>query len=172
LDVQPVSGEADAFDLAVPDLARARRAASMSGALGATDDAASFGRGTERGQPRRRRRVALYRAMQPALEELAGEVRRSLEFHLGRYPDTTFGRILLVGGGAKLRNLDVFLTQMMGVPASVCDPFAFVALQQSKLKRMRSMVKARCARWRWDWRCAILSSKTMARRDKSAQWFG
>ncbi len=70
--------------------------------------------------------ATLYAAMQPVLDDLATEVRRSLEFHLGRYPDTTFSRLVLVGGGAKLRNLDEFLTGNLGVPTSVGDPFAHI----------------------------------------------
>ena len=72
--------------------------------------------------------ATLYAAMQPVLDDLATEVRRSLEFHLGRYPDTTFSRLVLVGGGAKLRNLDEFLTGNLGVPASVGDPFAHIKI--------------------------------------------
>ena len=88
------------------------------------DDFSSFGTGLS--QSGDTDDISLYAAMQPVLEDLATEVRRSLEFHLGRYPDTTFSRLVLVGGGAKLRNLDEFLTGNLGVPASVGDPFAHI----------------------------------------------
>ncbi len=77
--------------------------------------------------------AALYGLISPSLEELAGEVRRSLEFHLGRYPDATISRLVLLGGGARLRNLDVFLTQMIGVPTAVANPFAHITVQTPKL---------------------------------------
>ncbi len=77
--------------------------------------------------------IALYGLISPSLEELAGEVRRSLEFHLGRYPDATISRLVLLGGGARLRNLDVFLTQMIGVPTAVGNPFAHIKVQTPKL---------------------------------------
>ncbi|PQV64909.1 type IV pilus assembly protein PilM [Abditibacterium utsteinense] len=77
--------------------------------------------------------AALYGLVYPSLEELAGEVRRSLEFHLGRYPDATISRLVLVGGGARLRNLDVFLTQSLGVPTTVANPFAHLTVQTPKL---------------------------------------
>ena len=89
-----------------------------------TDDFSSFGTGLS--QSGDTDDASLYAAMQPVLDDLATEVRRSLEFHLGRYPDTTFSRLVLVGGGAKLRNLDEFLTGNLGVPASVGNPFAHI----------------------------------------------
>ena len=93
-------------------------------AAGESDDFATFGTGLS--QTGEADDATLYAAMQPVLEDLATEVRRSLEFHLGRYPDTTFSRLVLVGGGAKLRNLDEFLAGNLGVPTSVGDPFAHI----------------------------------------------
>ena len=97
-------------------------ALDMTGAE--SDDFSSFGTGLS--QSGETDDATFYAAMQPVLDDLATEVRRSLEFHLGRYPDTTFSRLVLVGGGAKLRNLDEFLTGNLGVPASVGDPFAHI----------------------------------------------
>ena len=95
------------------------------GALGATadgnEDFSTFGAGLS--QTGGTDDATLYAAMQPVLDDLATEVRRSLEFHLGRYPDTTFSRLVLVGGGAKLRNLDEFLSNNLGVPTSIGNPF-------------------------------------------------
>lgn len=64
----------------------------------------------------------VYSILHPLLDELAGEIRRSLEYHASRYPEAVVQSIELVGGGAKLRNLDAFLTQSLGIPASVGDP--------------------------------------------------
>jgi hypothetical protein len=64
----------------------------------------------------------VYSILHPLLDELAGEVRRSLEYHASRYPEAVVQNIELVGGGSKLRNLDAFLTQSLGIPTSVADP--------------------------------------------------
>lgn len=64
----------------------------------------------------------VYSILHPLLDELAGEIRRSLEYHASRYPEAVVQSIELVGGGAKLRNLDAFLTQSLGIPASVANP--------------------------------------------------
>ena len=96
-----------------------------------SDDFTTFGTGLS--QTGEADDATLYAAMQPVLEDLATEVRRSLEFHLGRYPDTTFSRLVLVGGGAKLRNLDEFLYSSLGVPTSVGDPFAHIKVNAPNL---------------------------------------
>ena len=97
---------------------------ALNMATGQSDDFTAFGTGLS--QTGDTDEATLYAAMQPVLEDLATEVRRSLEFHLGRYPDTMFSRLVLVGGGAKLRNLDEFLANNLGVPTVVGDPFAHI----------------------------------------------
>jgi len=77
--------------------------------------------------------IALYNCIQPVIEELVNEVRRSLEFHLSRYPDATISTITLLGGGGELLNLDTYMTQMLGVPTRVADPFANFTVTAPKL---------------------------------------
>ncbi len=100
--------------------------------FGDTNDFGAFGAGSGVGTADADA-ATLYGLIYPSLEELAGEVRRSLEFHLGRYPDATISRLVLLGGGARLRNLDVFLTQSLGVPTAVANPFAHITVQTPKL---------------------------------------
>ena len=95
------------------------------------DDFAAFGAAA--GSTSSSEAVALYNLIYAPLEELSNEMRRSLEFHLGRYPDATISRLVLMGGGAKLRNLDVFLTQMLGVPTVVGNPFTLIPVRSAKL---------------------------------------
>ena len=99
---------------------------ALNATPGENDDFTAFGAGLS--QTGESDDATLYAAMQPVLEDLATEVRRSLEFHLGRYPDTTFSRLVLVGGGAKLRNMDEFLAGNLGVPTVVGDPFANIKI--------------------------------------------
>lgn len=65
---------------------------------------------------------SLYQAMSPALEELSNEIARSLSFYLERVPDAALSRIYLTGGGASLKNLDVYLTGRLGAPTSLFNP--------------------------------------------------
>jgi len=64
----------------------------------------------------------IYGALAPALEELASEIARSLSFYLERVPDAALSRVYLTGGGALLKNLDVYLTGRLGAPTSVFNP--------------------------------------------------
>lgn len=77
--------------------------------------------------------AALYNALKPVLDTLVSEVRRSLEYHTSRYPDAAVQRVMIVGGGAKLKNLDVYLTQELGLPAVVSNPIAQLNIKAPQL---------------------------------------
>ncbi len=56
------------------------------------------------------------------LKDLASEVKRSYEYVLGCYPSRHAADLILVGGGATMRNLSEFLTSVLGIPVrSACD---------------------------------------------------
>lgn len=77
---------------------------------------------------------AVHAILRPILEELAGEVRRSLEYYASRYPDTVVSHVTLIGGGAKLKNIDAFFTQMLGIPTTVSVPTARLTIKAPKLQ--------------------------------------
>jgi type IV pilus assembly protein PilM len=62
--------------------------------------------------------------LQPLLDELVAEVRRSLEYYGSRYPDASVRRITLIGGGAKFTNIDALFTQSLGIPTTVGSPLS------------------------------------------------
>ena len=64
----------------------------------------------------------VYEAMLPALSELVGEIRRSLEYYRSRYPDSTVDRIILFGGTARLENLAPFIANEVGIRVDLADP--------------------------------------------------
>lgn len=55
-------------------------------------------------------------ALRPEFRELASEVQRSYEYILSCYPDRQAGDLVLVGGGAAMRNLPEFLGAALGIP--------------------------------------------------------
>ncbi|RYG70578.1 hypothetical protein EON80_07560, partial [bacterium] len=140
-DLDSIFGDTPATAAATPSLAKSTDSDQfdLSGietdlgsfAGGQTDDFTAFGAGLEDGASTDA--ATLYGLIYPALEELSIEVRRSLEFHLGRYPDATISRLVLLGGGAKLRNIDVFFTQSLGVPTVVANPFSHITVNTPKL---------------------------------------
>lgn len=50
------------------------------------------------------------------LHEMAAEIKRSYEYVLGCYPQREVGDLMLVGGGAAMRNLPAFLHDVLAVP--------------------------------------------------------
>lgn len=73
----------------------------------------------------------VYQAMLPTLAELVTEVRRSLEYYRTRYPNSEVGRIILLGGTARLPNLDRFLANELGMRVDVADPLRRFSLAPS-----------------------------------------
>jgi hypothetical protein len=69
----------------------------------------------------------------PLLEELAGEVRRSLEYYASRFPDSGVRHITLVGGGALLTNIDAYFTQALGIPTTRGNVFSNVVVRVPQL---------------------------------------
>jgi type IV pilus assembly protein PilM len=70
-------------------------------------------------------------AIAPVLIELATEIRRSLDYYATRYQNRP-EQIILCGGTAKLRDLDMFLSNELGIPVQVAKPMAFLTVQCPK----------------------------------------
>jgi Tfp pilus assembly PilM family ATPase len=73
-------------------------------------------------------RWSVINAIAPVLIELATEIRRSLDYYATRYqshPEV----IYLCGGTARMRNLDQFLANELGIPVQVADPMANIPVQ-------------------------------------------
>lgn len=75
----------------------------------------------------------VYSILQPLLDELVAEVRRSLEYYGSRYPDASVRRITLIGGGAKFTNIDALFTQSLGIPTTVGNPLSRLQMKASQL---------------------------------------
>lgn len=60
--------------------------------------------------------------VQTTIEELAGEIRRSFDYFKAQTREPLIHRVILTGGTAKLKNLDVFLTNEFGIDVELADP--------------------------------------------------
>jgi type IV pilus assembly protein PilM len=56
-------------------------------------------------------------------EEIAEEIQRSFEFFRTTAADEVIDRMVISGGCAKIKGLDRFLSNRLGLPVSVADPF-------------------------------------------------
>ncbi|KAB8334182.1 type IV pilus assembly protein PilM [Scytonema tolypothrichoides VB-61278] len=68
-------------------------------------------------------------ALMRVLEELADELRRSIDFYLNQNENLEVAQIMLAGPGGGLEQLDDFLTQQLNLPTSQIDPVAALSLQ-------------------------------------------
>jgi Tfp pilus assembly PilM family ATPase len=62
-------------------------------------------------------------------------LRRSLEYHSARYPDAPVKRIVLVGGGANMANLDTYFSQNLGIPTSIGNPIQSLSTDASQVNQ-------------------------------------
>ncbi len=62
-------------------------------------------------------------AAEPAIAELLDEVRDSLEFFSAQPGALPVRRILLTGGGSLIEDLDLELSERLGLPVELADPF-------------------------------------------------
>ena len=82
--------------------------------------------------------AALARTLQPAIDELLREVRRSTNYYQSQLADTAnsilpvgttsetsgpVSRIVITGGSAKMRGLEAYMSARLGVPVEVWNPF-------------------------------------------------
>jgi type IV pilus assembly protein PilM len=67
-------------------------------------------------------------AMMPVLNKLLGEVRRSFDFYETQSRKKTVERIVLTGGTARLKNLNRFLANKLGIPVEHMAPFRNVEM--------------------------------------------
>jgi type IV pilus assembly protein PilM len=74
-----------------------------------------------------REALGVSQAVVNVVKDMVGEVHRSVDFYLSQGPERSIGRIVLMGGVAKLKNLSKHLSIELKVPVSVLDPFAGIA---------------------------------------------
>ncbi|OGR88268.1 MAG: hypothetical protein A3J74_01570 [Elusimicrobia bacterium RIFCSPHIGHO2_02_FULL_57_9] len=71
-----------------------------------------------------REELGVSQAVTAVIKDLVGEVHRSVDFYLSQGPERSIGRIVLMGGSARLKNLSKHLSTELKVPVGVLDPLA------------------------------------------------
>ncbi|MGI4791166.1 MAG: type IV pilus assembly protein PilM [Janthinobacterium lividum] len=90
----------------------------------------------------------LAHALQPAIDELLREVRRSTNYYQSQLADTAnsilpagttsqtsgpVGKIVITGGSAKMRGLEAYMSARLGVPVEIWNPFQNPELDTTQL---------------------------------------
>jgi len=63
-------------------------------------------------------------AITPVLNKILSELKRSFDFYENSIKGRPISKVLLSGGSARLKNLDKFLSDKLGVPVERSDPFS------------------------------------------------
>ena len=71
----------------------------------------------------------LMASMLRVLEELADELRRSMDFYLNQRKNLEVAQILLAGPGGGLPQIDEFFTQRLSLPTTQIDPITSLSLE-------------------------------------------
>lgn len=58
-----------------------------------------------------------------AMDDLVGEIVRSFEYYASQAERTSVEKVMLSGGTARIQNMDSFLSEELGVPVEVINPF-------------------------------------------------
>ena len=56
------------------------------------------------------------------VEEIAGEIRRSFDYYKAQHRESVIHRVFLTGGTAKLKDIDVLLSNELSVDVEIADP--------------------------------------------------
>ncbi|NQU42806.1 pilus assembly protein PilM [bacterium] len=66
--------------------------------------------------------VTTQRAIQNTLNNLIGEIRRSIQFFQNQSPESPVTKLILGGGTANMLDLPAYLQQELNLPVEVIDP--------------------------------------------------
>jgi type IV pilus assembly protein PilM len=74
----------------------------------------------------------VYESLRPVLVDLTTEIRRSLEFFRVQAGDAVINRMVLAGGGAKLRGLPEAIGDALGLRVDLANPWLTVAVDENR----------------------------------------
>ena len=67
--------------------------------------------------------MRIFNVIMPVLSELVTEIQRSFDYYRSRYRGESVDLCVLSGGTAKFKNIDQFVSNELGVPCEVGNPF-------------------------------------------------
>ncbi len=74
---------------------------------------------------------SVYNAMQPVLDRLLTDLRRSLDYYHATYKGESVDLLILCGGTAQLKKLDAYLKKELEIPCEIADPFVNLTMPKN-----------------------------------------
>ncbi|MGA1823246.1 MAG: type IV pilus assembly protein PilM [bacterium] len=67
--------------------------------------------------------IKLYDIIKPSFDVFIGELRRCLIYYDNQTGRKGFSKLIITGGGARLKNIDNYISEELGIPVEHLDPF-------------------------------------------------
>ncbi|MCK5340321.1 MAG: type IV pilus assembly protein PilM [Desulfobulbaceae bacterium] len=68
-----------------------------------------------------------------ACTQWIAEIKRALDFYSSNHPDETISRMVISGGGARIKGLDQLFSEEIGIPAEIFNPFSAAIVDNNKI---------------------------------------
>lgn len=72
--------------------------------------------------------MRIYNVIAPVLTELVTEVQRSFDYYRSRYRGENIDSVVLMGGTAKFKNIEVYLSNELSLPCQIANPFKNISV--------------------------------------------
>ncbi|MBI2095355.1 MAG: pilus assembly protein PilM [Candidatus Omnitrophica bacterium] len=95
-------------------------------------------------QEKEKEAASVYGGLVSSLENLIIDIEHSFKYfsyQVSQSQITKFDRILISGGGANLKNLELFLSAKLGVPVEKANPFLNFRIQQQLVEKKNSLLE-------------------------------
>jgi type IV pilus assembly protein PilM len=89
------------------------------------------------------RSMAISEAVTPVLNKMLSEFRRSFDFYENSIKKRPISKVVLSGGGARLKNIEKFFADKLGVPTEIAEPFRRIDIPKGMdIDEVRSVAPA------------------------------
>ena len=75
--------------------------------------------------------VHIYEMMAPTMRRLQNEIQRSFDYYKEEFREEKIDKVYLTGGSSKLKNLDDYLSNVLGIKVEPIDPLENIKLEES-----------------------------------------
>ena len=73
--------------------------------------------------------MRIFNVIIPVLTELVTEIQRSFDYYRNRYKGESVDLVVLSGGTAKFKNIDVFISNELSIDCQIANPFRNISIQ-------------------------------------------
>ena len=76
--------------------------------------------------------MRIFNVVIPVLTELVTEIQRSFDYYRSRYQNESVDLVILTGGTSRFKNIEIYMSNELGVECQIANPFRGMSLQDVK----------------------------------------